>query len=109
MFKKSALLGTALSTLMVSSAFCANLLALTMPEKTTQMDSRKALSSASASAASMVAQPVLLDRTGVDRASIHLQILQQTTTHFAEICPDKKNSADPVNGGRVLMKPASQS
>lgn len=111
MLKKSALLGISLSTMMVSSAFCANLLALTMPEKTAQMDSRKALSaaSASASAASAAAQPVYLDRTGVDRASIHLQILQQTTTHFAESCPDKKNSADEFNGGRAALKPASQS
>ncbi|GGC58665.1 hypothetical protein [Undibacterium terreum] len=105
MLKKSALLGIALSTMMVGSA-----LALTMPEKTTQLDSRKALSAAAASAsASAVAQPVYLDRTGVDRASIHLQILQQTTTHFAETCPDKKNSADEMSGGRAVMKPASQS
>ncbi|MFZ6645395.1 hypothetical protein ACO0LO_06755 [Undibacterium sp. TJN25] len=110
MLKRSALLGILLSTMMVSSAFCANLIALTMPEKTMQMDSRKAMSaaSASASAATSPAQPVYLDRTGVDRASIHLQILQQTSTHFAEMCPDKKNAADEPGSGRVT-KPSSQS
>jgi len=96
--------------MMVSSAFCANLLALNMPDKTAQMDSRKlSAASASASAASAIAQPVYLDRTGVDRASIHLQILQQTTTHFAETCPDKKSSADEINSGRASMKSGSQS
>lgn len=39
-------------------------------------------------------EPVLLDRSGMDKASVHLQILQQTTTHFSDTAQAKKTVTD---------------
>lgn len=38
--------------------------------------------------------PVVLDRSGMDKASVHLQILQQTTTHFSDTAQAKKPATD---------------
>jgi hypothetical protein len=39
-------------------------------------------------------QGVKIDRSGMDKASIHLQILQQTAPHFNETSPNKKSGSD---------------
>ncbi|MBI3283627.1 MAG: hypothetical protein HYZ65_02070 [Burkholderiales bacterium] len=46
-----------------------------------------------AAAASAAQAAVQLDRSGVDRASVHLQILQQSNTHFADTVPARKPGA----------------
>ncbi|MBR7778131.1 hypothetical protein [Undibacterium rugosum] len=51
-------------------------------QEKTLNESAQESSSASASASSQTQTP--LDRSGLDRASVHLQILQQSSTHFSE-------------------------
>ncbi|MBC3860814.1 hypothetical protein H8K32_01780 [Undibacterium jejuense] len=48
----------------------------------------------------------LLDRSGVDRASIHLQVLMQSNTHFSDNLTPKKPS---VVAKKNQVKPASNS
>jgi len=104
-----AVTSSALSCLLMSPAFSMNI-----SDKLAQADAKKPLtstlaSSASSAAASPEILPAMqLDRSGADRASIHLQVLQQTTLHFADCGHDKKNAAPEVNGGG-LLKPLSNS
>lgn len=50
--------------------------------------------------------PVLLDRSGMDKASVHLQILQQTSTHFSDIAQARKPAAEDK---KSLLKSQSNS
>ncbi|MFZ6814522.1 hypothetical protein ACO0K3_08635 [Undibacterium sp. Rencai35W] len=49
---------------------------------------------------------VMLERGGMDRASVHLQILQQTSPHFADSNPPKKL---PGEDKKATLKPANNS
>lgn len=54
--------------------------------------------------------PVMFfDRSGADRASIHLQILQQTSTHFADCSGDKKGSGSEGTETGGVLKPVANS
>jgi hypothetical protein len=94
-----------LSCLALAPAFGMNI-----SEKAAQLDSKKAQAATPAPAAASAAasstsntQAMQLDRSGVDRASIHLQVLQQTAVHFAECEQEKKAS----EGG--MLKPVINS
>ena len=50
----------------------------------------KAMSEDSSSASASAQLQTQLDRSGVDRASVHLQILQQSNTHFFDSNTPKK-------------------
>jgi hypothetical protein len=86
--------------------------AINSAEKLAQLDDKKVVdpaASATAPAKMEKAAPVMFfDRSGADRASIHLQILQQSSTHFADCTGDKKVSGDATETGGVL-KPVSNS
>jgi hypothetical protein len=72
--------------MLAGTVFCSNVLAMTSmtipqnPQDRNTVD--VAQESASASASAQV--QTQLDRGGVDRASVHLQILQQSNTHFSD-------------------------
>lgn len=91
MLKKFILVGLLLSSTLAATAFCHELLAMAMSVPASHQDSRtQDLSTASAASQS----PLTLDRSGMDKASVHLQILQQSTTHFSESVQAKKPAID---------------
>lgn len=91
MLKKSIFLGLFLSSTLACTAFCQELLSLAMSVPVSQQDGRSQdLPVASAASQS----PLTLDRSGMDKASVHLQILQQSTTHFSETTQAKKPTVD---------------
>jgi hypothetical protein len=91
MLKKSIFLGLLLSSTLACTAFCQELLAFTMSIPVSQQDSSSQdLPTASAASQS----PMTLDRSGMDKASVHLQILQQSTAHFSESVQAKKPAID---------------
>ena len=91
MLRKSILVSLLLSSALASTAFCQELLSFTMSVPASQQDSRSPdLPIASAASQS----PMTLDRSGMDKASVHLQILQQSTTHFSESIQTKKPAID---------------
>lgn len=101
MLKKSLQFCLLSSALLAATAFSHGFAALAMSAPSVQQDK------ATQEAAPVTAQSVMqLDRSGVDRASVHLQILQQTNTHFAETLPPKKTSA---NDKKVQVKASSNS
>lgn len=110
MLKKSISLGLLLSTLLLGTVVSANLvvaqefipMAMSIPPPQ-QQDGRNSDAQVG-SAASQT--PVLLDRSGMDKASVHLQILQQTTTHFSDTAQAKKPAADDK---KSALKPQSNS
>lgn len=91
MTKKSLLLALFFSTTLMSAAFCQELItmAMSVPPSVTEMRAPDTLAGGSASASS-----VMLDRSGMDKASVHLQILQQSTAHFGETSANKKPLTD---------------
>lgn len=97
MLKKSLQFCLLSSALLAATAFSHGFAALAMSAPSVQQD--KAIREAAPSV-------MQLDRSGVDRASVHLQILQQTNTHFAETLPSKKTSA---NDKKVQAKASSNS
>ncbi|MFZ6748344.1 hypothetical protein [Undibacterium sp. Ren11W] len=99
MTKKSLLLALLLSTTLISAGFCQELISMAMsaPASTQEMRAPDTLAGGSAATSS-----VMLDRSGMDKASVHLQILQQSTAHFAEttlakkpLAEDKKSASKP--------------
>jgi hypothetical protein len=91
MLRKSIFVGLLLSSTLACTAFCQELLSFTMSVPMSQQDGRNAdLPIASAASQS----PMTLDRSGMDKASVHLQILQQSTTHFSESVQAKKPVID---------------
>jgi hypothetical protein len=58
------------------------------------------------SSGSAVYNAVTLDRSGMDKASVHLQILQQTNGHFSETAQAKKPVADDK---KLPVKPQGNS
>lgn len=91
MSNKSIFVGLLLFSTLVCTAFCQELLSFTMSVPLSQQDSRsQELPIASAASQS----PMTLDRSGIDKASVHLQILQQSSTHFSESIQAKKPAID---------------
>lgn len=91
MIKKSLLVGLLLSSTLACTAFCQEFYLLAMSVPVSQLDSRTQ-DLPTASAASQA--PMTLDRSGMDKASVHLQILQQSTSHFSESVQAKKPAID---------------
>lgn len=95
MSKKPLLLSLLSATMLAGTVFCSNVLAMTSmtipqnPQDRNTVD--VAQESASASASAQI--QTQLDRGGVDRASVHLQILQQSNTHFSDNNVAKKTGA----------------
>lgn len=103
MLKKFIFLGLFLSSTLAGMAFCRELMSLTMSVPVSQQDERSQdLPIASAASQS----PMTLDRSGMDKASVHLQILQQSTTHFSESVQAKKPAID---GKKLPTKSQSNS
>ncbi len=103
MLKKSIFLGLLLSSTLTGAAFCRELLTLVMSVPISQQDGRgQELLTASAASQS----PMTLDRSGMDKASVHLQILQQSTSHFSETAQVKKPAVDDK---KLLIKSQSNS
>lgn len=91
MLKKFIIVGLLLSSTLAGAAFCQEFLSFAMSVPVSQQDSRSSdLPIASAASQS----PMTLDRSGIDKASVHLQILQQSTTHFSESIQAKKPAID---------------
>ncbi|MBC3870183.1 MULTISPECIES: hypothetical protein [Undibacterium] len=92
MLKKSLLPGLLFITTLAGVSVCNAGLAMTsasLPQ--TQQDRSTvdtAVETVSASANAQI--QTQLDRSGVDRASVHLQLLQQSNSHFSEIVSPKK-------------------
>jgi hypothetical protein len=102
MTKKSLLLAVMLSTALVNVGYCQELITMAMSVAPSTQEMRGTDSLAGGSASS---SGVMLDRSGMDKASVHLQILQQSTAHFAEtsvakkpLAEDKKNSSSKPQG-----------
>jgi hypothetical protein len=94
MLKKSILFGLLLSTLLLGTAGIASsqeFIPMAMSLPTPQQDGHNTDAQSDSAACQA---PVLLDRSGMDKASVHLQILQQTTTHFSDTAHAKKPVAD---------------
>lgn len=91
MLNKSIFVGLVFSSALACTAFGQELLSLTMSVPASQQDGRNS-DFPIASAASQ--SPMTLDRSGMDKASVHLQILQQSTTHFSESVQAKKPAID---------------
>lgn len=99
MLKKSLLFCLLSSALLAGTAFSHGFTAMAMSAPAGQQDKT------AQDAASVQAQAtVQLDRSGVDRASVHLQILQQTNTHFSD---SSKKSA--TNDKKAQIKASSNS
>jgi hypothetical protein len=91
MLKKSILVGLFLSGSLLGTAFCHEYSPTAMTAQPAQQNGRVQ----DAQSALFAAQtPVLLDRSGMDKASVHLQILQQTNNHFSDTAQAKKPSPD---------------
>ena len=88
MNKKSIFLGILLSSGLVSTVFGQNYVSMALSTPATQQDGQNA------SAISSVQSVLMLDRSGMDKASVHLQILQQTTGHFADTAQAKRPMTD---------------
>ena len=57
--------------------------------------------------------PVKIERTGIDKASIHLQILQQTSNHLSEtntkkVSADEKKAAFKTEKAEKMEEPSIQ-
>jgi hypothetical protein len=106
MTKKSLLLAVMLSTALVSVGFCQELISMAMSVAPSTQESRPEMRSTdSLAGGSASSSGVMLDRSGMDKASVHLQILQQSTAHFAEtgvakkpLAEDKKSSSSKPQG-----------
>jgi hypothetical protein len=91
MIKKSIIVGVFLSSTLACTAFCQELLSLAISVPVSQLDGRSQdLPTASAASQS----PMTLDRSGMDKASVHLQILQQSTMHFSDSVQAKKPAVE---------------
>ncbi|CAN5687597.1 hypothetical protein BH11PSE12_BH11PSE12_16390 [soil metagenome] len=102
MNKKSIFLGILLSSALVSTVFGQNYVSMALSTPAAQQDGRAQDGQNAASAISSVQSALMLDRSGMDKASVHLQILQQTTGHFADtvqakrpVTDDKKSQTKP--------------
>lgn len=84
MLKKSILVGVFLSGSVFGTAFSHEYSPATITTPATPQDGRTR----------DVQTAVLLDRSGMDKASVHLQILQQTTNHFSDTAQAKKPSPE---------------
>lgn len=103
MIKKSILVGLLFSSTLACTAFCQEFIAMALSIPASQQDGRNP-DMPTASAASQ--SPMTLDRSGMDKASVHLQILQQSTSHFSDSVQAKKPSTDDK---KLLIKPQSNS
>lgn len=109
MLKNSLLLVLLLSTVMLGTASSANesiaqeltpgAMSIPPPQQDSCHSDQQEDSAASQT-------PVLLDRSGMDKASVHLQILQQSSTHFSDIAQARKPAAEDK---KSTLKPQSNS
>lgn len=76
---------------------------MALPISVPQQDGR-GLEASMASAATQ--SSMTLDRSGIDKASVHLQILQQSTLHFSDSAQAKKPTIDDK---KTQIKPQSNS
>ncbi|MDY7538344.1 hypothetical protein QN372_12415 [Undibacterium sp. RTI2.1] len=101
MLKKSTLFGLSVLTLLASTAFSEYFVAMAIATPVATQSSLDA-TPASTSARNVI----MLERGGMDRASVHLQILQQTNTHFADSNLPKKSA---TGDKKMQSKPANNS
>ena len=109
MLKKSIALCLLSLSFLASMAFCRDeqdfMFAATVPSQNDQQDKGMEVMQESQpqTPVAPVSTPVQLERSGVGRASVHLQILQQSNQHFADNSqtvapapanPAKKTAAD---------------
>ena len=94
MLKKSLLFCALISSMLASVAFSEQFIAMAaisipqgQQEKSITGSNQEPVTTANPSSI------LQFDRGGVDRASVHLQILQQSNTHFSDNTPVKKPSA----------------
>lgn len=99
MLKKTVPFCLSLSMFLAGVAFSQEFTAMAMPEPSIQQDKASpdvpaevSANQDAASAAAAAQNQVQLDRSGVNRASVHLQILQQTTPRFTETVPPAKKT-----------------
>jgi len=88
-----------------SAMFCTSPFAMTTLS-IPQNSQDKAMPEDGSAASASAQMQTQLDRSGVDRASVHLQILQQSTSHFSDTNPAKKAS---VYDKKAQLKAGSNS
>ena len=103
MIKKSIFVAILLSSTLACTVFCQEFIAMALPISVPQQDGR-GLEASMASAAAQ--SSMTLDRSGIDKASVHLQILQQSTLHFSDSAQAKKPAIDDK---KIQIKPQSNS
>ena len=103
MIKQSIFFGVLLSSTLACSAFCQEFIAMALSIPMLQQSGRDA-DAPTAIATSLA--PMALDRSGMDKASVHLQILQQSTSHFSDSVQAKKPAADDK---KLPVKPQGNS
>jgi hypothetical protein len=107
MTKKFLLASLLCSTLLTNAAhsqeFVADTLLMAMSVPSAQQDGRNQDAQSSGSSGY---NAVTLDRSGMDKASVHLQILQQTNSHFSETAQAKKPAAEDK---KLPVKPQGNS
>ena len=103
MLKKSLLFGLSVLAIMASTAFSQQFVAMAI---SAPIATQSNTDSAAAPVRVSAQNSIQLDRSGMDRASVHLQILRQTKTHFADSSSPKKSVADDK---KMQVKPANNS
>lgn len=88
MTKKSLFLGLLLSTVLVSSVFSQEFILVAMSGGATPINIRGQETHTTNDAAQST---VMLDRSGINKASVHLQIFQQTAGHLTDTVQAKKS------------------
>ncbi|MCU6433745.1 hypothetical protein LPB67_08135 [Undibacterium sp. Jales W-56] len=103
LIKHSTYFGAAMLAFLAGITFSQSSACMAISAPTVQSSSQvQEGSAASASARSSM----MLERGGMDRASVHLQILQQTSPHFADSNTPKKLPGDDK---KTTLKPANNS
>lgn len=103
MIKKSIFIAILLSSTLACTVFCQEYIVTALPISVPQQDGRGLEASMASSAAQ---SSMTLDRSGIDKASVHLQILQQSTLHFSDSAQAKKPAIDDK---KIQIKPQSNS
>jgi len=102
MLKKSIFLCLLSSTMLAGIAFSQDFMfAPSIPTQHDEQDKTADVMQEAPSQAPLAPAPLQLDRSGVDRASVHLQILQQSNQRFSDTSqaapasvPAKKTASD---------------
>ena len=86
MMKKSLLVGLLLSSALIGTAYSQVLIGMALSVPALQLEGRNVDDTNNTEPQSAMT----LDRSGMDKASVHLQILQQSTAHFVGSVVAKK-------------------